>query len=87
MEKVKMEKLKVGIIGATGMVGQRFVLLLENHPYFEISALIAGPRSAGQKYSAAIEGRWKMATPAFLSVSRVSVTPSNNSMSCSASAW
>ena len=57
-----MKKLKVGIIGATGMVGQRFVLLLENHPYFEIAALIAGPRSAGQKYSAAVEGRWKMKT-------------------------
>jgi aspartate-semialdehyde dehydrogenase len=42
------------------MVGQRFVLLLENHPYFEISALIAGPRSAGQKYSDAVSGRWKM---------------------------
>ena len=56
-----MKKLKVGIIGATGMVGQRFVLLLENHPYFEISALIAGPRSAGQKYSDAVAGRWKMA--------------------------
>ena len=56
-----MKKLKVGIIGATGMVGQRFVLLLENHPYFEISALIAGPRSAGQKYSDAVSGRWKMA--------------------------
>ena len=58
-----MQKLKVGIIGATGMVGQRFVLLLENHPYFEISAVIAGPRSAGQKYSEAVEGRWKMKTP------------------------
>ena len=58
-----MQKLKVGIIGATGMVGQRFVLLLENHPYFEISALVAGPRSAGQKYCEAVDGRWKMTTP------------------------
>ena len=56
-----MNKLKVGIIGATGMVGQRFITLLENHPYFEISALIAGPRSANQKYSDAVNGRWKMA--------------------------
>ncbi len=55
-----MKKLKVGIVGATGMVGQRFVLLLENHPYFEISAVIAGPRSAGKIYSEAVEGRWKM---------------------------
>ncbi len=58
-----MEKLKVGIIGATGMVGQRFIMLLNEHPYFEIAALIAGPRSAGQKYSEAVEGRWKMTTP------------------------
>ena len=58
-----MEKLKVGIIGATGMVGQRFILLLENHPYFEIAALIAGPRSANQKYSDAVDGRWKMSVP------------------------
>ncbi len=55
-----MEKLKVGIIGATGMVGQRFILLLSEHPYFEISALVAGPRSAGKTYTEAVEGRWKM---------------------------
>lgn len=58
-----MEKLKVGIVGATGMVGQRFIMLLSEHPYFEISALIAGPRSAGKKYSEAVDGRWKMTTP------------------------
>ena len=56
-----MEKLRVGIIGATGMVGQRFIMLLHEHPYFEITALVAGPRSAGQKYSDAVKGRWKMA--------------------------
>ncbi|MBR5241897.1 MAG: aspartate-semialdehyde dehydrogenase, partial [Clostridia bacterium] len=55
-----MEKLRVGIIGATGMVGQRFIMLLNEHPYFEITALVAGPRSAGQKYSDAVKGRWKM---------------------------
>ena len=55
-----MEKLKVGIIGATGMVGQRFIMLLNDHPYFEINALVAGPRSAGQKYGKAVLGRWKM---------------------------
>ena len=55
-----MEKLKVGIVGATGMVGQRFITLLTEHPYFEISALIAGPRSAGKSYREAVEGRWKM---------------------------
>jgi len=56
-----MEKLRVGIIGATGMVGQRFITLLADHPYFEIKALIAGPRSAGRKYSEAVAGRWKLA--------------------------
>ena len=55
-----MKKLKVGIIGATGMVGQRFIMLLNEHPYFEITAVIAGPRSAGQKYGKAVLGRWKM---------------------------
>ena len=57
------EKLRVGIIGATGMVGQRFVTLLQSHPYFELAAVIAGPRSAGRKYSEAVEGRWKMSVP------------------------
>jgi len=57
-----MEKLKVGIVGATGMVGQRFIMLLSEHPYFEITALVAGPRSAGQKYGDAVKGRWKMTT-------------------------
>ena len=58
-----MEKLRVGIVGATGMVGQRFVTLLENHPYFEIRALLASGRSAGKPYREAVEGRWKMQTP------------------------
>ena len=58
-----MEKLKVGIIGATGMVGQRFITLLENHPYFEITALIASPRSAGKTYVEAVGERWKLASP------------------------
>ncbi len=55
-----MEKLKVGIIGATGMVGQRFITLLQNHPYFEIAALVASPRSAGKTYEEAVGSRWKM---------------------------
>ena len=58
-----MNKLRVGIIGATGMVGQRFIMLLNEHPYFEITALVAGPRSAGRSYADAVEGRWKMTTP------------------------
>ena len=56
-------KLKVGIIGATGMVGQRFACLLENHPMFEVAVLAASKRSAGQVYEDAVEGRWKMETP------------------------
>lgn len=56
-------KLRAGVVGATGMVGQRFVTLLENHPYFELTAVIASPRSAGVTYREAVEGRWKMSTP------------------------
>ena len=58
-----MNKMKVGIVGATGMVGQRFIMLLNDHPYFEINALVASPRSAGQKYGKAVLGRWKMSSP------------------------
>ncbi len=58
-----MEKLKVGVVGATGMVGQRFLCLLENHPYFEVAALAASARSAGQTYENAVGERWKMKTP------------------------
>ena len=58
-----MEKLKVGVLGATGMVGQRFITLLENHPWFELTTLAASPRSAGQTYEKAVEGRWKLDVP------------------------
>ena len=57
------QKLKVGVLGATGMVGQRFVTLLENHPWFELVAVAASPRSAGKTYEEAVGGRWKMKTP------------------------
>ena len=56
-------KKRVGIVGATGMVGQRFLTLLENHPYFEVTILAASSRSAGQKYENAVGSRWKMTTP------------------------
>lgn len=56
-------KLKVGIIGATGMVGQRFVCLLENHPWFEVTVLAASKNSAGVTYEEAVGNRWKMTTP------------------------
>lgn len=57
------KKLRAGIIGATGMVGQRFITLLADHPYFEIASLSASGRSAGKTYVEAVEGRWKMKTP------------------------
>ncbi len=63
-ENEKMgEKLKVGILGGTGMVGQRFISLLENHPWFEVVTIAASPRSAGKTYEEAVGGRWKMTTP------------------------
>ena len=57
------EKLRVGILGATGMVGQRFISLLENHPWFEVVTVAASARSAGKTYEEAVGGRWKMDTP------------------------
>lgn len=57
------KKLKAGVLGATGMVGQRFVTLLENHPWYEVTAVAASPRSAGKTYEEAVGGRWKMESP------------------------
>ena len=57
------KKLRVGILGATGMVGQRFITLLAGHPWYEITALAASPRSAGKSYEEAVGGRWKMQSP------------------------
>ena len=56
------EKLRVGILGGTGMVGQRFITLLENHPWFDVVLVAASGRSAGKLYEDAVEGRWKMQT-------------------------
>ncbi len=56
-------KLKAGILGGTGMVGQRFISLLENHPWFEVTTIAASPRSAGKTYEDAVGDRWKMTTP------------------------
>ncbi len=57
------EKLQVGILGATGMVGQRFITLLENHPWFEIKTLAASANSAGKRYEDAVGSKWKMDVP------------------------
>jgi len=54
------KKLKVGVLGATGMVGQNYLRLLANHPWFEVVYLAASPNSAGKKYSEAVAGRWHM---------------------------
>jgi aspartate-semialdehyde dehydrogenase len=66
-------KLKVGIVGATGMVGQRFVTLLTDHPWFQIAALAASERSAGKTYSEAVGKRWAMASKMPSSVSKIVV--------------
>ena len=58
-----MKKYKVGVIGGTGMVGQRFVTLMENHPWFQLTVIAASPRSAGKTYEEAVKARWAMTTP------------------------
>jgi aspartate-semialdehyde dehydrogenase len=58
-----MEKIRVGIAGATGMVGQRFAKILSDHPWFEVAAVAASERSTGKTYEEAVDGRWAMSTP------------------------
>lgn len=58
-----MKQYRVGIVGATGMVGQRFATLLENHPWFHVTALLASKKSAGKTYKEAVSGRWAMQSP------------------------
>jgi aspartate-semialdehyde dehydrogenase len=59
---MQSRRYKVGILGATGMVGQNYVRLLDNHPWFDVTYVAASPRSAGQSYSDAVAGRWQMVT-------------------------
>ena len=73
------EKLKVGILGGTGMVGQRFISLLENHPWFEVTTIAASPRSAGKTYEQAVGDRWKMDTPMPEAVKNIVVMNVNRS--------
>ncbi len=68
-----MKKCDVGVIGATGMVGQRFITLLENHPWFNLKVLAASPRSAGKTYEEALGGRWCMDTPLSETVAKMYV--------------
>jgi aspartate-semialdehyde dehydrogenase len=77
-----MKKIKVGILGATGMVGQRFIQLLENHPWFEISALAASERSAGKTYTESMVGRWKLETPIPKDVAGMEVKECTPDMDC-----
>lgn len=68
-----MKNYRVGIIGATGMVGQRFTTLLENHPWFHVTALMASASSAGKTYEEAVGGRWAMTTPIPASMAKMTV--------------
>lgn len=67
------KKLRVGVLGGTGMVGQRFVTLLDNHPWFEVVSIAASERSAGLPYAKAVEGRWKLETQIPESVRNITV--------------
>ena len=55
-----MSKLRVGVLGATGMVGQRFITILADHAWFEPVEVAASPRSAGKTYQEAVDGRWTL---------------------------
>jgi aspartate-semialdehyde dehydrogenase len=66
-------KLKVGVLGATGMVGQRFVSLLDNHPWFDVTAVAASPASAGKSYADAVAGRWTLPTAVPAAAARLTV--------------
>ena len=68
-----MKQFKVGVVGATGMVGQRLVTLLENHPWFHVEALAASARSAGKTYEEAVGGHWMMSPPMPESVKKMVV--------------
>lgn len=73
-----MDKIKVGVLGATGMVGQNYIQLLENHPWFEVTYLAASPLSAGKKYSDAVAGRWQMRKPVPTHLKNVIVEDASN---------
>ncbi len=73
-----MKKLNCGIIGATGMVGQRFITLLAKHPYFDIALLAASVRSAGKTYEEAVGNRWRMPTPMPESVKNMVIVDASN---------
>src|SRR5262245_18349850 len=75
-----MKKIAVGILGATGMVGQRFIELLSSHPWFEIVALAASDRSVGKRYQDAI--KWSMATPLSQNIADMSIVACQPDLPC-----
>jgi len=77
-ERVMAEKLKVGIVGATGMVGQRFVSLLAEHPWFQVTAVAASERSSGKPYAEAVGNRWAMPTPMPAAIAKLVVKNASN---------
>lgn len=77
-----MEKINVGILGATGMVGQRFVQLLADHPWFQVTEVAASERSAGKKYSEAMDGRWKLPTEIPQSIGKLVVKDCAPGLDC-----
>lgn len=70
--------LHVGIIGATGMVGQRYITLLKNHPWFKVTCVAASANSAGQKYGEAVKGRWQMSEPLPSPISKLTIIDATN---------
>ena len=72
------KKLRVGVLGATGMVGQRFLSLLENHPWYEVSLLAASQSSAGKRYADAVAGRWALKKPIPPSVAQLTVADASD---------
>lgn len=73
-----MEKIAVGVLGATGMVGQRYIALLENHPWFEVSYVAASPRSAGKSYEEAVSNRWLIGADIPQGVAKLTVEDAND---------
>jgi len=72
-----MEKINVGVIGATGMVGQNYIRLLDNHPWFNVTYVAASPKSAGKSYEEAVMGKWQMISDPPENVRKLIVKPSN----------
>ncbi|MDR1569065.1 MAG: aspartate-semialdehyde dehydrogenase [Oscillospiraceae bacterium] len=73
-----MKKYRAAVIGATGMVGQRFLMLLENHPWFQVTAVAASKSSAGKSYEESVAGRWKMSKPMPEAVAKLIVEDASN---------